>query len=56
MLQVILPLGFSVVFFKDFYEKTEAVTASFKIASRAISFPSIKTKGILSVLPVNSAG
>jgi len=42
MPQVILPLGFCVVFFEDLYEKTKAVTAGFDIASRAISFPSIK--------------
>ena len=42
MVQVILPFGFCVVFFKDLDEKTEVVTARCDIASRSISFASIK--------------
>ena len=38
MQQVILPLGFCMVFFKDLYEETEAVKAGCVIALRAISF------------------
>ena len=43
ILQMILPLDFVMVFlFIDVYEKTEALTAGFVMASCAILFDSIK--------------
>ena len=42
ILQVILQLGFCMLFLKTLYEETEAVIAGCFIASRAISFASIK--------------